>query len=108
MSIEWNGEGLPPVGCICEGNFPRFGSLVWKWQDCLVLWRFENECAVRCIHTGILHYCDDFRPTLTDEERKREEAVAALKELKPQLVGQLAGILYDQIAAGKIPHITLK
>jgi hypothetical protein len=103
MSIEWNGDGLPPVGCFCEGYFPRFGSLKWEWQNCLVLWQFANECAVKCIHTGTLHYCDEFR---TEENRKRHEALYALERL--DIDSDVTIRVLDAIAAGQIPHITLK
>ncbi|WP_237656416.1 hypothetical protein, partial [Cronobacter sakazakii] len=50
----------------------------------------------------------EFRPIRSEADRKRDEAIAALKKLKPQLVGELAGYLYDEIAAGKIPHIRIE
>lgn len=105
---EWNG-GIPPVSTECEiFDCEKWLPVRIKYVgDYLVVVKeLDGSLSERVFH--IAKHPDKFRPTLTEEERKREEADAALKELKPQLVGHLAGILYDQIAAGKIPHITLK
>lgn len=114
---QWNGEGMPPVGVVCEIA-----------ESTTYLHIGHPEGAVVKIYA---HFTDDrgvelaafvdsvgkvggvctskcFRPIRSEAERKRDEAVAALKQHKPQLVGELAGYLYDEIAAGKIPHIQLK
>ncbi|MDZ4192888.1 MAG: hypothetical protein U1D65_12845 [Pseudomonas sp.] len=41
MSIEWNGEGLPPVGLECEVQNPMDGS----WCECKILVH-EGQVAV--------------------------------------------------------------
>lgn len=112
---EWNGEGLPPVGLICEGRFPRHPGISFEWQECLVLYVFERECAVKSKSTSTLHYCDEFRPLRTKAERKRE---AAAKEMARHANSDPhrkfnAGLrnclsIYDAIAAGKIPGVKLE
>lgn len=104
--VEWNGEGLPPVGCECELYDSESG-----WEVVFVKYVGNKTVVVDLLdgdeYSFELSTCE-FRPLRTEAERKREEAIAALKQLNPQLVGELAGYLYDEIAAGKIPHITLK
>lgn len=75
---EWNGEGLPPVGLICEGRFPRHPGISFEWQECLVLYVFERECAVKSKSTSTLHYCDEFRPLRTEAEKAREADIKAM------------------------------
>ncbi|ELY4803990.1 hypothetical protein SM093_000950 [Cronobacter malonaticus] len=101
----WDGEGLPPVGCECERSWT--GD---KWLKCKILF-ISNETAVVKMVTGeaAYHLSDiTFRPIRSEADKRRDEAIAALKKLKPQLVGELAGSLYDEIAAGKIPHIRIE
>ncbi|MGF6559054.1 hypothetical protein [Erwinia aphidicola] len=103
-----DGEGLPPAGVECEGYFPAFGTNRFEWQECLILWRFEKECAVKSLHSSTLHYCDEFRPIRTEAERKREAAVIAMREFFGHASGlyNLSG-LYEEIASGKIPGVRL-
>ncbi|HDK7393104.1 TPA: hypothetical protein PTX05_002365 [Cronobacter sakazakii] len=101
----WDGDGLPPVGCECERSWT--GD---KWLKCKILF-ISNETAVVKLATGeaAYHLSDiTFRPIRSEADKRRDEAIAALKKLKPQLVGELAGYLYDEIAAGKIPHIRIE
>ena len=109
---EWNGEGLPPVGLICEGRFHRHPGISFEWQECLVLYVFERECAVKSKSTSTLHYCDEFRPLRTEAEKAREDAETAIRTC---LAGTGAGItplaakgIYEAIADGKIPGVKLE
>lgn len=79
MSIEWNGEGLPPVGCDCEVNDERTDS--WSLVDSVL--------AHACVHgrdvavfqiADYIGYSptDRFRPIRTEAERKRDEKIACL------------------------------
>lgn len=102
----WNGEGLPSVGCECEARFILGG----KWfffrcvaVDCGIAFGWAGKDAVT-LDKGSY----EFRPIRSEADKRRDEAIAALKKLKPQLVGELAGYLYDEIAAGKIPHIRIE
>ncbi|TYD48393.1 hypothetical protein [Cronobacter sakazakii] len=108
----WNGEGLPPVGCRIEafsgGEWveaivtynepPEFHGDAAAWKEVLAF-----DCK-----TTRPFWTDEFRPIRSEADKRRDEAIAALKKLKPQLVGELAGYLYDEIAAGKIPHIRIE
>lgn len=123
--VEWDGEGLPPVGCECEffnddrfdcrPSVPEDGTKVtivahgkskigieiavftWTGAD-------GSLCAESC--TELL-----FRPIRTEAERKRE---MVLKSLMVAISGfmttedyALAKNIYDAIAAGKIPGVNL-
>ncbi len=111
MSIEWNGEGLPPLGCICEIAEPIYNA----GTKVRVLCHDENAAVCRILEGDRLHsLCQleatEIRPLRTEAERKRDEAKDAIAELCRSSAsnGHSADLIYDAIAAGKIPHITLK
>lgn len=122
MSIEWNGEGLPPIGCECElvnfyGNdFPEFVGEHGE-EVKIIGSGFTNGCPVAFYEAdggrgGMLAYAVEqcFRPIRTEADRNRDEAKNAIAELCRSSAsnGHSADLIYDAIAAGKIPHITLK
>lgn len=109
MSVEWNGEGLPPVGCECD-----FFDCE-NWNPVMIKFVGDKYVVTERTDLGLeVVYCaaerpEHFRPIRTEAERKRDEAINALSEH----FGHGAGLhnisgLYDKIADGKIPHITLK
>ncbi|ORM55927.1 hypothetical protein HA41_00405 [Pantoea conspicua] len=117
MSIEWNGEGLPPVGCECEVKAEDF----YEWTKIKVVYVHNGEIAAvtsspntylndRIEKFSAGYNAAEFRPLRTEAERKREEAKHAIAELCRSSAsnGHSADLIYDAIAAGKIPHITLK
>lgn len=107
---EWDGEGLPPVGTVCEGQFPRHPGIQFEWQECLVLYVFKRECAVKAQGTSTLHYCDEFRPIRSEADKKRDAAVESMFYTLPldvMLGKDVREAIYDAIAAGKIPHIRI-
>ncbi|EOL8933180.1 hypothetical protein ACM91U_003173 [Cronobacter sakazakii] len=104
----WDGEGLPPVGCECEFfDCEKWFkvTMMYGGSQLVVLYDHDNQIE-RSFSTSRID--GKFRPIRSEADRKRDEAIAALKKLKPQLVGELAGYLYDEIAAGKIPHIRIE
>lgn len=113
MSVLWNGEGLPPAGCKCE----LFDCEDWN----PVMIKFVGDKYVVTERTDLGYevvYCvaerpERFRPILTEAQRKREQFIDAVSQV--EILGfsaiksfEDAAVLYDAIAAGKIPHITLK
>lgn len=124
MSIEWNGEGLPPVGTRCEWQDKN----TKKWMAVTVTYLSEWVTVIRedkdgdAAEIAIENYGDEerinFRPIHTEAEHKRDEAVIHLTDAicmdgNVAVVGQAtasvyAGRVIDAIAAGRIPHITLK
>lgn len=125
QKAEWDGTGLPPVGCEVEyltgilgkpdadDNKPENGQIV-KVVSHAKYENTGNEVVVATWLNGsggmrasvFSPRC--LQPIRSEAERKREEAIAALKQFKPQLVGNLAGYLYDEIAEGKIPGIRIE
>lgn len=110
-AVEWNGEGLPPVGVECE----------FKWLN--DSWRIGKLCYLSK-HTALIsssHEEDDgefaysasevaFRPILTESERNREIIEGWFVSIMPE--SEIAGVaekyLYEAIAAGKIPGVKLE
>ncbi|WP_105625868.1 hypothetical protein [Cronobacter malonaticus] len=104
----WDGDGLPPAGCECEAKYRDAANAEWFFfrcvgVDCGIAFGWAGKEAVT-LGKGSF----EFRPIRSEYDKRRDEAIAALKKLKPQLVGELAGSLYDEIAAGKIPHIRIE
>lgn len=111
----WNGEGLPPVGCMCERSWA--GD---EWQLCKILFASNQLVVVKLKDSGVEDAYSTgyvtFRPLCTEAERKRE---AAIKELTSVICGEItdtgmataakyAARDYDAIAAGKIPCVKLE
>lgn len=119
QQTAWNGEGLPPVGCECEVTAEDFEG----WHLLKVLAVHNGELAgVITTENSLLtdrlekfsagYNAAKFRPIRTEAERKREEAIAAIwnsSGIRARDGGKQAAFdIYDAIASGKIPHITLK
>lgn len=104
----WNGEGLPPVGCECEILF--YGKYLGRCEvlfvgDSLIVWRqksSQQEGSDYYTHLNI-------RP-LTEAEMKRDAAVEAMQREADDSDNWIYSeyeIIYDAIAAGKIPGVKL-
>jgi hypothetical protein len=81
---EWNGEGLPPVGCECEIKcFYKSGS---GWKKCYIVGStkddnhlvvhtyYDDELNFAVKHTGDVK----FRPLKTQQEKDREALYLAV------------------------------
>lgn len=81
LQKPWNGEGLPPVGTVCEAKMPpglsREVTLGWEWRKVEVVKSgmdgAENECLVFDLETTRPAWVDEFRPTRTPEQIAAEE-----------------------------------
>lgn len=113
----WNGEGLPPVGCECE-HCPG-GTTQKEWERVTVLAISERTGGV---FTDYWLRRDDgssyvignpyrFRPIRTEAERRRSDAMLVMLEETygpdDYTYEDICGLIYDAIAAGKIPGIRL-
>lgn len=108
----WNGEGLPPVGAVCERNFyDRSGD---NWKKVTIL--FSGKQTMVMDYDGAELFLPTslalahFRPLRTEAERKREAAIDPIKKIlcSPSQTVALAGKVYDAIAAGRIPGVKLE
>lgn len=117
---EWNGEGLPPVGCECEyldGNN--------EWYPVTIKYA-SNQIVVICGMTNIFGEEQEteiakdiqldkpqFRPIRSEAEQKRDELAKALHIAAGAAPLDLVGIgplyleLADKIIAGEIPHLKI-
>lgn len=105
----WNGEGLPPVGCECE-----YISNGTSWGKVKVIGLDGEKIVIR--PSGEIYYAitpsnkDVFIPFRTEEEKKRDIVVGAIKELfkhgdDPRIDD--ATLIFNAIAAGRIPGVRL-
>lgn len=105
----WNGEGAPPAGCECE-----FISNGTSWGKVKVIGLDGEKIVIR--PSGEIYYAitpsnkDVFTPFRTEEEKKRDIVVGAIKELfkhgdDPRIDD--ATLIFNAIAAGKIPGVKL-
>lgn len=106
----WNGEGLPPVGCVCERSWA--GD---KWLQCEIIFTGNEIVLVKLATREAAYRLSDvrFRPIRSEAERKRDAAVEAIDRYMPEFIPDTpndyynAKKIYDAIAAGKIPGVKL-
>ena len=103
---QWNGDGLPPVGCRVEANYGG------EWVEATVAYTDRpdtlgdavswKEALVFDCKTTRPFWSDEFRPIRSEEDKKRDEALNAMAAYcTPE-------DLCTAIFAGKIPHIQIK
>lgn len=116
---EWNGEGLPPIGCACEMQDSK-GT--WLPVDIIAKndgFTFGWSYDYRLVFFG--DKADGFRQLRTEADKKREEVIMSLakavnsanftygeKLSDGQLLGSMWYELYDAIAAGKVRGVKLE
>lgn len=115
--IEWDGEGLPPVGVNAEVLFAA--DTEPKWYSFLAKYIGENHVVALVgleeVSYKISELCTKdvkFSPVRSEEDRKRDESVIAIYDeyLQCATVEKMKDVfyaLYDAMAAGKIPHIRI-
>lgn len=119
--VAWNGEGLPPVGINCKAFFATDDNPVWY---SFVTKFIGNDYVVAMVGMEEICYGKEyisspavkFRPIRSEEERKREDStkemnkewrlVAGMEDEKGKLLS-IYDVIYDAIAAGKIPHVKI-
>lgn len=114
---EWNGEGLPPVGCECE-----YLDNNGKWYPVIIKYASEQLVVISGatkilgveqgteIAKDIIIDKPQFRPLRTEAERKRDAAIEAMQREADEGDNWIYSeheIIYDAIAAGKIPGVKL-
>ncbi|EOV9681247.1 hypothetical protein ACN5OK_001468 [Cronobacter malonaticus] len=108
----WNGEGLPPVGTICEYQTSSNGNLRVRiecvTQDGVAFtWLGGRDPykGLDCVST--FYAAKYFKPIRSEADRMRDE-IAKDINAAVDASGTLGHVLYDAIAAGKIPHIRIE
>lgn len=116
---EWNGEGLPPVGCECEIKFiydtPPAEWFAFKLigiHDEIAIMKLDGENTWR--HISKLSPVEvKFRPIRSEADMKRDELAKALHIAAGAApidlvgIGQLYLELADKIIAGEIPNLKI-
>lgn len=114
---EWNGEGLPPVGTICQAKVPR-SITGWEWRKVKVVEAgipgAEKEVLVYDLETTLPAWTDEFRPLRTEAEKAREKLAASLhiaagaSPIELNGIGRLYFKLADAIISGSVFGTTFK
>lgn len=106
---EWDGEGLPPVGCECEikfiGDTPPsewFSFKLIGMHDEIAIITLDGENTWRHI-SQLSPVKVKFRPLRTEEEKERESAINDIALLIGRgTFSQDAERIYDAISSGEI------
>jgi hypothetical protein len=103
----WSGEGLPPVGVEVDivdiHERLRYGQN----ESGEVVAHVENTAVVRMSYGLGCFEAEFLRPIRSPEDVARDEAIDAMMKNSCVIKEITCGLLYDAIAAGKIPGITL-
>ncbi|EGT4353042.1 hypothetical protein DOX58_21115 [Cronobacter sakazakii] len=117
----WDGEGLPPVGAEVEARYRHDKNAEWVFFRCVAV-----DCEAvfgwsEKVPAGLSVSDYDFRPILSEADRKRAAVVTALAKAggdvhfeygRKTIDGELSSPgwykLYDKIAAGEIAGIRIE
>lgn len=77
MSDKQESEFEPEIGTKCHGYYRDINGLdtSYKWRECIPLYDFGSQFAVKDVISTKLFYCDIFRPLKTESEVRREDAI---------------------------------
>ena len=105
---EWDGQGLPPAGTVCEMSYAGDA-----WGKCVIVATGEEQIIFR--REGCREFSGHrsnyrFRPILSEADKKRDEAENSLRTCLAGtgITSLAAKSIYDAIAAGKIPGIRIE
>ena len=107
----WNGEGLPPVGMRCEIVDPDGVLMYGQGESGEVISHVENTAVIRMSYGLGCFEARFLRPLRTEAERKRDAAIEAMQREADDGDNWIYSeheIIYDAIAAGKIPGVKLE
>ena len=104
----WKGEGLPPVGMHCEIVDPDGVLMYGQGESGEVIAHVENTAVIRMSYGLGCFEARFLRPIRSEAEGKRDAAVAAMQREADEGDNWIYSeyeIIYDAIAAGKIPGV---
>lgn len=84
-AAQWDGEGVPPAGTVCELRMTAAGS-DWARAEIkfasrnVIVWDWEGESPINGLCTGYIHTVQ-FRPIRTPEQIAADERRAAVAEM---------------------------
>lgn len=100
---KWDGEGLPPVGTVCEhwwgGVYDDDVEIVQYRRNGnhVVFWRINKDCV-----DGAEIPTAEFRPLRSEREHWVEQSLKVLQKDPCALPSQLMGMIYDAIQSGEL------
>ncbi|GJL37859.1 hypothetical protein TUM17576_46790 [Enterobacter hormaechei] len=111
QKVEWDGVGLPPIGCECLTHAKPQGN---EWCECKILAHTKfggYDCAVfQTKETVSCSSAPHFRPIRSEADKKRKETIDLMdKRFKEVLAAgsteamAIFAAVYDTIAAGEMP-----
>lgn len=106
-----NGKGLPPVGMHCEIVDPDGVLMYGQGESGEVIAHVENTAVIRMSYGLGCFEARFLRPSHSEAERKRDAAVEAMQREADEGDNWIYSeyeIIYDAIAAGKIPGVKLE
>lgn len=77
-SKQWDGVGLPPVGCECEALIPHDAGSLWRKVKVICSgyeFNAAGEFIVVDLENTHPHWTDEFRPLRNKEQIDREDAI---------------------------------
>lgn len=106
----WNGEGLPPVGMHCK-IVDTDGVLMYgQGESGEVIAHVENTAVIRMSYGLGCFEARFLRPARSEADKKRDAAIEAMQREADEGDNWIYSeyeIIYDAIAAGKIPGVKL-
>lgn len=113
-NVAWDGEGLPPVGCVCEiKRVADWMPVTIQYVSCSFTVFKTLGGTEDCYQTHSLQ----FRPLRPEEERKRDELTQSILDVLEDYDFEMVHVLSEKksvavdiaerIAAGKIPHVKI-
>lgn len=108
---EWNGEGLPSVGMHCEIVDPDGVLMYGQGESGEVIAHVENTAVIRMSYGLGCFEARFLRPFKGEADKKRDSAVEAMQREADEGDNWIYSeyeIIYDAIAAGKIPNVKLE
>lgn len=112
QNVEWDGKVLPPVGMHCE-VVDHDGALMYgQGESGEVVAHVENTAVIRMSYGLGFFEARYLRPIRTEAERKRDAFINAVLDDMRTIPCDLSlrdevAVIYDAIAAGKIPGVKL-
>lgn len=116
---EWDGEGLPPVGCECEWQDKN----TKLWIPVVIAYSSEWVTVVRelkplkvgdAVECCINNFGEEerlhFRPIRSEADKKKEAVIRGLDSAVGYAKASEINVsehIFSSIAAGKIPHIRI-
>ena len=109
---EWRGEGLPPVGTVCEVMHCE------KWRRCKIIAHLKQRAGMVAVFTIDIgdgskmldaFVAECFRPLRSDEDKAVEEMARIIADGHDVYIGahEAADRLYHAFRDGKVPGVKL-